>query len=291
MRATHDAIMVGVGTALADDPALTVRLPGVDLKPLRVVLDSRLRLAERSRLAATAREVRPSSDRRAGCAGRGEADFWPSGVEVARVGVGAEGRVDLGKLAGARRARGHPRLQRGRPQRRRAADRARAGGRGRLSRRPSRWAGPAAGAGREALAALADPARYQLIQKRKLLALPTKLTRCGFGNGRDDQGDDGFPAYFPHAVLEPGRLFRQEFGVKDQPEVKTSILVKDRQSFWFRPASVMISTSVAIFIKDHDDCINSFGHVQFHQMSQHFRLNVYLQPGRANVHVVPDHLG
>ena len=49
--------MVGVGTALADDPALTVRLPGVDLKPLRVVLDTHLRLPVRSRLAATARDV------------------------------------------------------------------------------------------------------------------------------------------------------------------------------------------------------------------------------------------
>ena len=34
MRSTHEAIMIGVGTALADDPALTVRLPGLDRKPL-----------------------------------------------------------------------------------------------------------------------------------------------------------------------------------------------------------------------------------------------------------------
>ena len=58
LRATHDAIMVGSGTALADDPALTCRLPGLeDCSPVRVVLDRRLRLSPTSRLAATARDV------------------------------------------------------------------------------------------------------------------------------------------------------------------------------------------------------------------------------------------
>ena len=51
MRSMHDAIMVGVGTARDDDPLLTVRLPGLDSRPLRVVLDSRLGLPPRSRLA------------------------------------------------------------------------------------------------------------------------------------------------------------------------------------------------------------------------------------------------
>jgi diaminohydroxyphosphoribosylaminopyrimidine deaminase/5-amino-6-(5-phosphoribosylamino)uracil reductase len=57
MRSTHEAIMVGVETALIDDPALTVRLPGVDRKPLRVVLDTHLRLPEGSRVASTAGEI------------------------------------------------------------------------------------------------------------------------------------------------------------------------------------------------------------------------------------------
>ena len=58
LRAQHAAIMVGIGTALADDPLMTVRAPGLeDRKPLRVVLDSNLRLSPRSRLAATARDV------------------------------------------------------------------------------------------------------------------------------------------------------------------------------------------------------------------------------------------
>ncbi|WP_294539515.1 bifunctional diaminohydroxyphosphoribosylaminopyrimidine deaminase/5-amino-6-(5-phosphoribosylamino)uracil reductase RibD [uncultured Rhodoblastus sp.] len=56
-RAMHDAIMVGVGTVLGDDPLMTVRLPGFDRRPLRVVLDARLDLPLRSRLVVGARET------------------------------------------------------------------------------------------------------------------------------------------------------------------------------------------------------------------------------------------
>ena len=58
LRAQSDAIMVGIGTALADDPVLTCRLPGMaEMSPVRVVLDTRLRLPVNSRLVQTARET------------------------------------------------------------------------------------------------------------------------------------------------------------------------------------------------------------------------------------------
>lgn len=58
LRATHDAILVGIGTALADDPQLTCRLPGLAARsPVRIVLDARARLPATSKLARTARQV------------------------------------------------------------------------------------------------------------------------------------------------------------------------------------------------------------------------------------------
>lgn len=54
----HQAILVGVETAIADDPELTVRLPGfVGFQPVRVVLDSRQRLPLRSKLVREAHRL------------------------------------------------------------------------------------------------------------------------------------------------------------------------------------------------------------------------------------------
>ena len=79
MRAEHDAILVGIGTALADDPELTCRLPGLAHRsPMRVVLDSHARLPLTSRLVQSVGDaplavatVRPESEAALRLAGAG----------------------------------------------------------------------------------------------------------------------------------------------------------------------------------------------------------------------------
>jgi len=56
LRARHDAVIVGAGTARADDPDLRVRELGVRHQPVRMVADSRLGVCSASRLGSSARE-------------------------------------------------------------------------------------------------------------------------------------------------------------------------------------------------------------------------------------------
>ena len=93
LRAAHDAIAIGIGTAVADDPRLTVRdAPGGS--PVRVVFDTKLRLPPHARLVESAADVptlvlcsvdAPSSNEEA---------LVTRGVEVLRAPSSEEGRID-----------------------------------------------------------------------------------------------------------------------------------------------------------------------------------------------------
>jgi diaminohydroxyphosphoribosylaminopyrimidine deaminase/5-amino-6-(5-phosphoribosylamino)uracil reductase len=112
LRATHDAIMIGSGTALADDPSLTCRLPGLEARsPVRVVLDGRLRLPATSGLVATAAEV-PTwllTRRPAGPPERVQA-LTGQGALLIEVAAAAGEGLDLQEALAALAARGITRL-------------------------------------------------------------------------------------------------------------------------------------------------------------------------------------
>jgi len=96
LRAEHDAVMVGSGTALADDPDLTCRLPGMaERSPVRVVFDGRLRLPLTSRLVTSANEV-PTwvITLEGGDQARREA-FETAGIDLLDVPAGRDHQIDI----------------------------------------------------------------------------------------------------------------------------------------------------------------------------------------------------
>jgi diaminohydroxyphosphoribosylaminopyrimidine deaminase/5-amino-6-(5-phosphoribosylamino)uracil reductase len=111
LRAVHDAIMVGSGTVLADDPELTCRLPGLGHRsPVRVVVDRHLAVPPSARLIAEARQVPtwvlalPSAD-----PVRRQA-LLASGVTVIDVDPDAEGGIDFKSAVTALGERGITRV-------------------------------------------------------------------------------------------------------------------------------------------------------------------------------------
>jgi len=111
MRAQHDAILVGSGTAIADDPELTCRLPGLeDRHPVRIVLDRDLSLPVTAKLVATAAAhptwlvVGPDV-----AASRGSA-HRAAGVELVEGGLDRDGRLDLASVMAELGRRGLTRI-------------------------------------------------------------------------------------------------------------------------------------------------------------------------------------
>ena len=110
MRATHDAIMIGVGTALADNPELTCRLPGMsDRSPIRIVVDAGLRLPLTAKLVAEARDVPTWIITRSGGDAARHEGFRSTGVELIEL-PPTELGLDIGAGLQALGARGITRL-------------------------------------------------------------------------------------------------------------------------------------------------------------------------------------
>jgi diaminohydroxyphosphoribosylaminopyrimidine deaminase/5-amino-6-(5-phosphoribosylamino)uracil reductase len=110
LRGRHDAVMVGVGTAMADDPDLTCRIEGYRSMPIvRVVADGHLSLRLLSRLVVTARQTPTWVIARDDADPARAAALEELGVELLRV-PGGEAGVDIAAgLAGLAR-RGITRL-------------------------------------------------------------------------------------------------------------------------------------------------------------------------------------
>jgi len=105
LRMTHDAVLVGAGTARADDPDLTVRDLGAAHQPLRIVMDTPLALSPDSRLgrSAGASAVWLCHGPEASVPARGA---WTArGARLIPCALAPDGRVDAGdalrRLAGA----------------------------------------------------------------------------------------------------------------------------------------------------------------------------------------------
>jgi diaminohydroxyphosphoribosylaminopyrimidine deaminase / 5-amino-6-(5-phosphoribosylamino)uracil reductase len=110
LRAQSDAIAIGVGTALADDPMLTCRLPGMArYSPVRIVLDGMLRLPPGARLVRSARDVPVWVIARAEPPRAAEEALLREGVTVLRA-MESDGRLDLAAVLKLVAARGVTRL-------------------------------------------------------------------------------------------------------------------------------------------------------------------------------------
>lgn len=111
LRASHDAVLIGSGTALTDDPELTCRLPGMEARsPLRIVVDGRLRLSLAGKLVASAAAVPTwlvtlSDHDRARLA-----PYTDAGLDIVESPAGRDGSPDLAWLAGELGRRGLTRV-------------------------------------------------------------------------------------------------------------------------------------------------------------------------------------
>lgn len=96
LRATHDAVMVGAATVVADDPLLTCRLPGVTGRdPVRIVIDGSLRVPLTAKLVAEAKDVPTWMVHRRGVEAARLQAFLDCGVELIEVPFTKTSEMDL----------------------------------------------------------------------------------------------------------------------------------------------------------------------------------------------------
>jgi len=94
IRAANDAVAVGIGTVLSDDPRLTVRA-ATGRSPARIVFDTKLRMPVHARMVETATEVPTIVICSIDAPAAAEEELVGKGVEVLRTTTGAEGRVEV----------------------------------------------------------------------------------------------------------------------------------------------------------------------------------------------------
>ncbi|MCC5969667.1 MAG: bifunctional diaminohydroxyphosphoribosylaminopyrimidine deaminase/5-amino-6-(5-phosphoribosylamino)uracil reductase RibD [Pararhodobacter sp.] len=110
MRASHDAVIVGAGTARADDPDLRVRDLGVAHQPVRLVADSRLGVAASGRLGRSAGAAPVWMLHGPKAPGGARRDWERAGAELIPCGLDAMGRLDMADALRRLGARGITRL-------------------------------------------------------------------------------------------------------------------------------------------------------------------------------------
>jgi diaminohydroxyphosphoribosylaminopyrimidine deaminase/5-amino-6-(5-phosphoribosylamino)uracil reductase len=95
LRAVHDAVIVGVSTVISDDPQLTVRQGVSGRNPIRVVVDSSLRIPLSSYLVTTAAETPTCVITTLGSPQKNEQALLEQDVSVIRVAANTQGRCDM----------------------------------------------------------------------------------------------------------------------------------------------------------------------------------------------------